>query len=87
MGEDSLLAAPQPPTHQVFIFGGWKLLESVDAAVDSNPVALIDVEMLVRVVVAEFLGVGRREVPLLGLRHLEQVMGFHRPAFHAKTLH
>jgi hypothetical protein len=85
--EDCLLPAPKPPTHQVLVFGRWKILEPINSVIDTNPVTLTDMKMLVRVIVSQLLRLGRREISLLAFGYLEKLMGFFSSTVHAKTLH
>jgi hypothetical protein len=65
---------------------GRKLFESENAVIDPNPISLLNVKKLQRVIIPETFRISRREVALLALRHREKVIRLLVPRFHTKTL-
>ena len=64
-----------------------EFLEPVNTVVNANPIPPLNVKRLMRIIISQPFSIRRREVPLLALRYLKELVRFLRPSFHAKTLH
>ncbi len=64
-----------------------EFLEPVNTVVHANPIPPLNVKRLMRIIISQPFGIRRREVSLLALRYLKELVRFFRPSFHAKTLH
>src|SRR5512138_3104762 len=50
--KDRFLPAPHPPTNQILVRSDWKPAETINSVIDTNPIALLYMEMLMGIVVS-----------------------------------
>jgi hypothetical protein len=69
------------------MFGCWKLLKAIDPVIDSNPIPLFDMKMLMGIVVTQGFSICRGKISLLTLSQFVKAVGSLSSVFHAKSLH